>query len=214
MNKCILVFLLLSGLSSAAQDKINQKDMTFLKSLMTGTFSSADQAKRDTNFFAISLQMVEVASDERNFWLYVEQAVSTATDKPYRQRLYRVYQVNDTTAASVIYEFKDPKQFVAAWTKEQSKKQLKEFIQLISTDQDVPDLILRRGCTMYVKKKGKTFTASTQGNSCISNLRGAAYATSTASITEKGMVTLDRGYNAMGKQVWGSEHGGYEFIRQ
>jgi tryptophan synthase beta subunit len=114
----------------------------------------------------------------------------------------------------VIYEFKEPKQFVAAWTKDDSKKQLKDFIQLISTDQDSPNLILRQGCTMYLKKKGKVFEGSTKGNNCVSNLRGAVYATSTAVITEKGMVTLDRGYDASGKQVWGSEHGGYKFIRQ
>lgn len=214
MKKSILAFFLLAGFSAYAQDKIKQQDMAFLKSLMTGTFTSAEQAKKDTNFFDISLQMVEVGSDERNFWLYVEQAVSTAKDRPYRQRLYRVYQVDDTTVASVIYEFKEPKQFVGAWTKDDSKKQLKDFIQLISTDQDTPNLIFRQGCTMYLKKKGKTFEGSTKGNSCVSNLRGAAYATSTAVITEKGMVTLDRGYDASGKQVWGSEFGGYQFIRQ
>lgn len=135
MKKIMTAVCLLMAFVSFSQDKIKKADIRILKALMTGTFSSEAQAKMDTNFFNITLHMEEVAFTDDAFWLYVEQAVSTAPDKPYRQRLYRVYRIDDTTVGSVIYEFKEPKPFVGAWKNPDGKKTLAGFIEMTKTDE-------------------------------------------------------------------------------
>jgi len=40
--------------------------------------------------------------------LYTEQASALSLERPYRQRVYRLYQSNDTTVVGAIYDFDDP----------------------------------------------------------------------------------------------------------
>jgi hypothetical protein len=56
-----------------------------------------------------------------------------------------------------------------------------------------------------------SFKGGTEGKGYPSTLRGASYATSELTVSEKLLTTWDRGYNASGTQVWGSIHGGYQF---
>ena len=213
MKTIVTCFLLLLASVSFSQEKISAKDIASLKKLMTGTFSSSAQAVKDTNFYNISLKMQELSSSENGFWLYVEQAVANSLDKPYRQRLYHVYKNNDTSVASMIYEFKEPKQFIGGNENANAQMELLAIVAKGDVDKN-PNVILRDGCTMFLKKSGQKFWGSTNGNGCTSSLRGASYATSEAVITKDGLVTLDRGYDANGKQVWGSQFGGYQFMRQ
>jgi hypothetical protein len=56
-----------------------------------------------------------------------------------------------------------------------------------------------------------SFIGRTEDKGCPSTLRGASYAISELSVSEKQMIVWDRGYNASGVQVWGSVNGGYIF---
>ncbi|MFM9057330.1 MAG: CpcT/CpeT family chromophore lyase, partial [Bacteroidota bacterium] len=62
-------------------------------------------------------------------------------------------------------------------------------------------------------KNGK-YKGGTQGSSCPSDLRGAKYATSIITLKEVEMVSWDQGFDANGKQVWGSTNGGYVFVKE
>jgi hypothetical protein len=55
---------------------------------------------------------------------------------------------------------------------------------------------------------------STLGDGCVSTRQGAAYTTSLVEVDAAGLRTLDRGFDAKGTQVWGSEKGAYEFRRK
>ena len=55
------------------------------------------------------------------------------------------------------------------------------------------------------------FVGSTEGLACNSDLKGAIYATSIVIVSKDQLYSWDRGYDISGKQVWGSEKGGYIF---
>ncbi|NNJ53963.1 MAG: hypothetical protein HKP17_12405, partial [Ignavibacteriaceae bacterium] len=60
-----------------------QSDLDYLVNWMSGSFTSEAQAEKDTNYFNIELEMVEIWKDRPDGpWIYVEQAVAEFKDKP------------------------------------------------------------------------------------------------------------------------------------
>jgi hypothetical protein len=174
-----------------------------LASWMTGSFSSTEQAANDANFFDIRLHMTPIWSTRSDGpWLYVEQAAAAKLNEPYRQRVYRLVAQDDGTIESRVFTLPgDPLRFAGKWAAPADFETLKP-----------EDLELRSGCSLYLRRTSDgAYVGSTQGQGCESSLRGAAYATSEARITESGMRTWDRGFDAQGQQVWGATTGGYEF---
>ena len=76
--------------ASAASDRVDPPTATTplllkTRSRLVGSFSSAAQADADSNFRAIDLHMVPIWTDRTDGpWLYVEQAVAEARDRPYQ----------------------------------------------------------------------------------------------------------------------------------
>lgn len=181
-------------------------DLAFLVQCMTGTFSSEAQSLADPdNFYNIRLVMVPIWEDRSDaHWLYVEQAAAEALDRPYRQRVYRITQPDNTTFQSDVYTLPgDPIVYAGVWS------ELNPLHELSPTD-----LQLRDGCSILLRKTGSgEFSGSTVGNGCASTLRGAAYATSEVNIRADVLTSWDRGFDANGEQVWGATEGPYIFNR-
>ena len=184
---------------------VDRKDLRKLASTMAGEFNSNEQADLDKAFFHIVLRMKPMWKDHPDgYWFYVEQAVTSSEDKPYRQRVYHLYIEDDTTIVSKVYELKNPNQYIGAWKEE-------EMLKKISSD----SLIDRQGCAIYLQRIDKDiYKGSTPGKECLSSLRGAAYATSEVTIWPDRLISWDRGWNDKGQQVWGAEKGGYIFVKQ
>lgn len=201
----LLIIATWSFATSYAQEPVNEQDLMQLKDRMTGYFNSGAQASRDSSYFKIDLHMVPVwTSRTDGYWLYVEQAMNAQPAKPYRQRIYHLYLQDATTLVSKVYEFPAPASFTGAWNDPSRFNQL-------SAD----SLIDRQGCAIMLgKNKEGDFQGATDGKKCLSNLRGATYATSEVIILKDRMVSWDRGWNANDQQVWGAVKGGYEFIKQ
>ena len=89
----ITCFILISLMVINAQSSVVSKhDLKKLAKCMTGTFSSQKQSLLDSTFFHISLHMTPIWKKSKDgFWLYVEQAMATGLDKPYRQRIYHLF---------------------------------------------------------------------------------------------------------------------------
>jgi hypothetical protein len=137
------------------------------------------------------------------YWLYVEQAMSTSEAKPYRQRAYQLRLLNDTTITSTVYTIKSGEKFYGDWKKDEPL-----------ADVPMDSLEARKGCVInIIKTKKNKFDGTTNKNDCESNLRGASYATTIVSMTKKKVYSWDRGYDKEGKQVWGATKGGYQFIK-
>ena len=200
--KAAFTLLFLLNLSSVSY---SQRDVQVLVDYMVGSFSSEEQAEKDSNYFNIELEMVQLWKDRTDGpWLYIEQAVAESKDKPYRQRVYQLRKRNDGKIESLVYTIPDPLRFAGDYKK--------EFPLLRLT----PDsLILKEGCevVLYQADDGY-FEGSTVDKNCGSDLRGASYATSEVMIDKDKMISWDRGFDESGNQVWGATEGGYIFKKK
>ncbi|NLI14695.1 MAG: hypothetical protein GX409_00255 [candidate division Zixibacteria bacterium] len=187
--------------SSSTKNKSNS-DIIRLQQWMTGYFSSQAQAAKDSDYFDVRLRMTPIWKDRKDgFWLYVEQAMAENESRPYRQRVYHVTQINDTTFESAVFAFSDPAPYIGEWQKPEPLAGL------------TPDsLISKTGCSIILYKHGEfAFSGSTVGKECASDLRGADYTTSEVTISKNQIISWDRGFDMDGNQVWGARKGGYVF---
>lgn len=203
-------FLFLAALAvlaarALAADTASTLALDRLATLLTGTFSSADQALADKNFRHAVLRAVRIWPERADGpWIYVEQALPEALDQPYRQRVYQLATAADGALEVRVFTLDDPIKATGAW---QKHAPLADF---------TPDhLTFNEGCTLFFRAMPDgSFVGSTRGNGCASDLRGATHATTDATLTSEAIVWWERGYNASGRQVWGSATGGYIFKRQ
>ncbi len=201
-----MILLLVFSLASQGQSsKITPKDLKKLAGFMAGDFNSNAQADADKSYYHILLRMKPIWRERTDgYWFYVEQAVESSAHLPYRQRIYQLFQMDDTTIVSRVFEMANPQNYTGGWKDEV----LLQPLTLDSLDE-------RQGCAIVLRKTGKsTYQGSTQGRDCLSTLRNAVYATSEVTILRDRMITWDRGWNKDDQQVWGAEKGGYVFIRQ
>lgn len=195
--------VLFCGLSAFGQDK-EASPFDLLASYMQGTFSSIEQAKSDTDYFEIELEMVRFNTEAKDgVWLYVEQATAAKKEKPYRQRVYHVEQVDANTFTSTIMSINGGAAWYGAFAQPEKLKGL-----------SLDSLQALEGCAITLTYKDGAFTGSTDGRKCANAWGKATYATSEVTISPGLMVSWDRGYNDAGEQVWGAEKGGYRFVKR
>ena len=196
----ILLSIIVKPELEATDNFKKDKELSELYKLMQGSFNSELQSQQDSSYYNISLHMYPIWKDKGHF-LYVEQALNSMQDQPYRQRVYEITRITDSTFSSAVYTLPNEKEWIGKW------KNLKSFDQISKSD-----LILRDGCEVILKRLDKNhYKGSTGENSCNSSLRGASYATSEVEITEGTIISWDRGMDRDGNQVWGAEKGGYIF---
>ncbi|MDJ0523372.1 MAG: chromophore lyase CpcT/CpeT [Planctomycetota bacterium] len=171
---------------------------------MTGHFSSAAQAKDTEGYFDIRLAMVPMWTERDDGpWLYVEQAVAQALERPYRQRVYQLRRIDEALYESRVYAFPDAKARAGAWKKDKPLDDL--------TPDDLEE---KEGCGVVLRRRSDgTFAGGTLGMSCLNTFGGAAYATSFVTVFEDRLEAWDRGYDAENKPVWGPDAGPYVFKR-
>lgn len=172
-----------------------------LKAFMVGSFDSSIQAKSDSNYYNISLEMHPIWREREGQWLYVEQALSSKKDKPYRQRIYKLWYDSDSEQfISEVYKLPEEKSYIGQWNSE------------IFNDLNEDDLILRNGCAVFLKREaGGFYKGSTNESDCESSLRGATYATSKVTVYRDRIESWDQGFSDTGEQVWGATEGPYIF---
>ncbi|OYQ38562.1 hypothetical protein CHU92_04760 [Flavobacterium cyanobacteriorum] len=197
--KKIILLLLLAGCTGFAQKAKKDKELETLFNLMKGTYNSEKQSKADEDYFNISLKMIPIWKN-KGYYLYVEQALADKQDKPYRVRIYHLVRKGDQYI-SEIYTLKNEKDWIGKGATPEAFDKLTEA-----------DIELKQGCEVLLKKTGdKTYAGATGDKTCPSELRGAAYANSTVTLSETQLISWDQGFDKDGKQVWGAEKGGYVF---
>ncbi len=197
----IVIALLAIPIMASAQ---RTRSLEALATAMAGSYTSAEQAASDTNYFDIELEMVRIWPKRTDgAWFYVEQATSKAKEKPYRQRVYHVQEVNDSTFTSDILTIKGGETLYGAY---------KDPLLLEKLNSDPLEVL--EGCTITLVRKGANYVGSTEGRKCGNAWGKATYATSEVTVMPGRMVSWDRGYNDAGEQVWGAEKGGYHFVKR
>lgn len=198
-----IVFIsLISYQSSNAQN--SSEKYVKLAEWMEGSYSSEEQSQNDSDYYDIRLHMKPIWKERSDgFWFYIEQAVGTKQEKPYRQRVYCLIQFDNDNFESRVYTFNNPLRFAGEW-------KLENPLSSLSPD----SLILRKGCSVFMKYiDDNSFEGSTKSSDCESDLRGAKYATSEVKIFKDKLISWDRGYNEKNEQVWGATKSGYIFIK-
>ncbi|MEM9083650.1 MAG: chromophore lyase CpcT/CpeT, partial [Planctomycetota bacterium] len=173
-----------------------------LTELMIGSFDSVAQSERDESYFPITLEMVPIWTEMNGAkWLYIEQAVASAKERPYRQRVYRVTESAEGIFESAVFELPNAMNYAGEWQEEDAIADLSPL-----------DLSERKGCSVFLKMllTGE-FEGSTDGKNCLSSLNGASYATSEVAIGAHGLTSWDRGFDDKDEQIWGAVDGAYVF---
>lgn len=175
-------------------------ELNELFALMQGSFNSEIQAKKDSTYYNISLHMYPIWKDKGNF-LYVEQALNSMQNKPYRQRIYEVTRLNDSVFSSAIYKIPNDSLWIGQWKK---PEKFNSF--------SIKEALKKEGCEVLLKRLAKNhYKGATGINTCKSTLLGASYATSEVEIIKGKIISWDRGFDANNKHVWGAEKAGYIF---
>ncbi len=173
---------------------------------MTGVFSSHTQAAaQPDDYFEVRLVMLPIWTERDDGpWLYVEQAVAEALDRPYRQRVYHVVDIPSGARSDVFELPGDPLTFARAWEKADA------FTQI-----EPEDLVPRTGCSIFLTRgmDEVSYVGATRGSGCTSSLRGASYAASEVTVTPNVLSSWDRGFDDNGVQIWGATAGPYVFER-
>lgn len=204
MRKLLSATLALLVSSAFAADTATTLALERLATLLTGSFSSADQALADKNYRHSTWHTARIWADRADGpWLYVEQALAVAPDQPYRQRVFQLVAANDGSLEARVFTLDEPIKATGAWRK---TVPLSEF---------TPNhLTFNEGCSLSFRAMPDgAFVGSTHGDGCPSDLRGATHATTEATLTSEKIVWWERGFNASRRQVWGSATGGYVFKR-
>lgn len=193
-----------SNTGSTVFDQVTKStDIKTLVRTMTGSFTSAAQAKEDTSYYDISLYMYPIWTDKQDKYLYVEQAMTTDLANPYRQRIYKLIADGNGGFESHIYTLVQPERFVGKWAEPSFFDQFGEEV-----------MEEREGCAVYLAQHADgSYSGSTRMDHCKSTMRGASYATSMVKIRENSVMSWDQGFDEAGQQVWGAEKGGYRFVR-
>jgi hypothetical protein len=188
---------------SSSQKMPDQSGLKDLSRSMAGSYTSAAQAAADTNYLDISLHMIPIWPATAYKWLYVEQALTSKPERPYRQRIYQLEQVSKDEFKTTVYEISNPKECIGKW---RNPSFFDQFDQSI--------LIERDGCAVFLRKTGpETYEGSTKDDACKSSLYGASYATSIVFIKAGLLTSWDQGFDADGHQVWGATEGPYQFVK-
>ncbi len=180
-------------------------DVESVASMLIGSFTSEAQAAESKDHIDVRIESVRLWEDRQDgIWIYFEQAAASALTKPYRQRIYRLFVQPNGIVVVEVYELPgEPLRFAGAWRR----------MDLLE-DLSPKSLILKDGCQLALQKVSDIeWRGGTVGTNCQTTLRGASYAVSESTITPEGLRVWDRGYDSAGKQVWGPEKTGYEFVR-
>jgi hypothetical protein len=198
---CLLISLFsCKNKTASSKEKASSNHLPELFSLMQGSFDSEIQSQVDSTYFNISLHMYPIWKDRGNF-LYVEQALSTKQDQPYRQRIYEVTKLNDSLYSSAIYTIENDSLWIGKW------KSPEAFDTLF-----LDNVTKKEGCDVVLKRIESNFYQGETGDkTCASSLYGASYATSEVEIMEDKIISWDRGFDDKDEYIWGAEKGGYIF---
>lgn len=184
------------------------RDVEDVASRLVGVMDSSNHAMRDRDFVDVRITQCRVRVvdapgylTENSVFLYVEQALSTALVRPYRQRFGRIApgRSAETVTSSVYIPGVSPVSLIGFCAKPESER-IVTMAELGASD-----------CSVYLQRYGNLWAGSTPERGCPNDFNGAKWATSEVVLRKDGMVSWDRGWDDAGNHIWGASTGGYHF---
>lgn len=199
-----LVLLSSCAATKGVPEPAADKKLVEFSKVLIGNYSSKKQSESDTSYFNISLSMTRIWPERKDaIWLYVEQAMASKKDKPYRQRVYKLNHPSENVFTSDIYMIRNQDSIVGLQNNSSKRKLLTQN-----------RIDLKDGCKVTLLSKDGEYKGSTEADKCPSELRGAKYATTNITLRNGLLISWDQGFDASGKQVWGATKGGYQFVKE
>lgn len=201
-----LCLVLATPLAFAQEDEPGFPGANELAGLLIGSFSTLGQSRIEGWGYVESETVRIWPHREDGIWLYQENAFlgSSPEDfdpeikqRPYFQRIIRIWELNNREVLRTIYTLTDPASVVGAYADPER----------IAEDQ-LGDV----SCSGSVHRIAHGYWQS-NFDTCPSGLRGAVRTVSRSIHTPQGHANWDRGFDAEGTLIWGPARGGYVFDR-
>jgi len=199
----LVALLLALSCASTEPAPTPEAELAKLALWMTGTFSSAAQAQaRPGEYLDLRLVTARIWPERSDGpWLYTEQALATDPDHPVRQRVHRLVARTGQFDCELYTLPGNPQHYAGAW------RTPAVFAALTPTE-----LEAHRGCTLKLHATdAATFLGQSDATDCPLARLGSAYATLEVAITEFGLTSWERGFDATGRHAWGARLGPYCF---
>ena len=173
-----------------------------LAAWLEGSYSSQARARTSpAEFSDLRLRIRRIwAQRSDGLWLYFEEARPERPAVPVRQRVYCVHSQGIARARVDVYALPEPALWHAALKNPQRLAHLSPA-----------DLKLRTGCALDLFRQTQAWVGGTRGRACQPPFPGTAYATSILRIFEERLEIWERGFDQLGKQVWGPKSGANVF---
>lgn len=211
-------FLALGTLTQIGQPSFSaevvplEQQVREVTSRLLGTLDTSAQAKANPQFVSVrmttcKIQVTDNASRLAGatqsagatpsafppVFLYQEQALSKRLNRPYRQRFMQISPDSDgMSVQSLSFKPAEPDRWIG-------------FCNRPVAERIVPLHIIGEPiCSVRLTRSGTTYIGKTPPEGCPANVRGAVKITNTIVLSDVGMDTSDRGFDANGKQVWGA----------
>lgn len=197
----LTIFVFILG-CSPKKDK--HTELEKFVALLSGKFSSREQAKEETGYSKVGLVGAPIWKNKHGYWLYQELYDEDKPTSVYYQRIINIKRLDSTIISSSGYLIPNKKKYINGW------KDISIFDTL-----SIDSLQIRDGCDVYFKKKTSSiYQGKTKDRTCInSSKKEITYTTSNLVISADKITSWDRGYTLQGKQVWGKMQGPYKYKR-
>lgn len=160
-----------------------------LANWMVGSFSSQNQADSSSDVYHVDVRvhLAQVWKERTDgYWVYIEQAYADDLNRPYRKRIYHLFEENGVLK-DLIYALPSGLNFTGQWANP-------EFFDVVTPE----DLTEKIGCGLdfvFIEDKNWFFT-QTIGKGCTASIPGVTYLQTTATIAEDHFTSWDLGYNS------------------
>lgn len=187
-----------------------QQQVEEVANYLIGVMDTTEQAAAIPDAPSVRMTTCEIELEETEaksqpsptIFLYQEQALTDKLDQPYRQRFLKITpSENQQQVESITFKPKQPESLIGLCHQPDSERVIK-MAELGENH-----------CSVFLQQNGSGYLGNTESEGCATNFRGAVKITNTITLNAAGMDTLDRGFNAAGKQVWGAENRPYQFRR-
>ena len=189
-------------LAQAPLEQQASEVVAHLVGVMDTSAQAATNAKSaNVRMTTCKIQVPDAAERDRNVtFLYQEQALTENLGKPYRQRFLRIAPSTERQRVrSLSFRPAQAENWIGLCNQPETRR--------VVTLQDLGMPV----CSVWLQKSGDNYVGSTPEGGCPANVRGAVKITNRIVLHDTGMDTLDRGFNAAGKQVWGATSDSYQF---
>lgn len=177
------------------------RQLEMLVGFLTGTFASIPGQPGNADPTPAVVHQARLWPERPGeYWIYAEYARPGAESAPYRQRIYRFRASGDEIHAITYRLPGEPGRHALEWRK-----------QAPFAGVDPATLAEREGCRLrFAARHLAIFGGMTVGRQCPGDAPEVAYEISDFQVSSSSIRTWDRGFDAAGRQVWGSTEGPLE----